>query len=276
MALARNLRVIPIDTPYDDAGSPSVPRNPNEVVVYTGSIDDPATDTALSGLLAERVGEGRHAPVLRVHRPGRILAFGRADRNAPGYPEAVAEARSAGFTPVERLAGGRAAVFHESTLAVSFAVPADEPKLGIRERFEAVAGGTVNALRSLGADAAIGELPGEYCPGAYSVHLDGRLKVAGFGQRLVKGAAHTGGVVVVGRSDLVRTALVPVYRALGLHWDPRTAGALDDRVAVDLDTVEAALISEFTRESSPQPADLPSELVAEARERAKRHRPGTR
>jgi hypothetical protein len=51
----------------------------------------------------------------------------------------------------------------------------------------------------------------------------------GVGQRLVRHAAHIGGVVVVDQGFRVRDVLIPVYRALGLDWDPRTAGSLAER-----------------------------------------------
>ena len=46
-------------------------------------------------------------------------------RTAPraGFEAAVEAARAAGFEPVVRLAGGRAAVFHEGTLALAWATP---------------------------------------------------------------------------------------------------------------------------------------------------------
>ena len=37
----------------------------------------------------------------------------------------------------------------------------------------------------------------------------------GVGQRLVRGAAHVGGVVVVDQGDRIRDVLLPVYDALG-------------------------------------------------------------
>jgi octanoyl-[GcvH]:protein N-octanoyltransferase len=86
------------------------------------------------------------------------------------------------------------------------------------------------AFRSLGVDARVGEVPGEYCPGEFSVNARGATKLMGVGQRVVLRAAHVGGVVVVNGSARVRDVLIPVYRALGLAWDPSTAGSLEDEV----------------------------------------------
>jgi hypothetical protein len=52
----------------------------------------------------------------------------------------------------------------------------------------------------------------------------------GVGQRIIEGAAHVGGVIVVSGSDRVREVLVPVYRALGLEWNPDTVGSLEDDI----------------------------------------------
>lgn len=186
-------------------------------------------DVAISHSILSAVSGGEIGPMLRLHVPGALVAFGRADRVTPGYPAAVRAARAHGFEAVERLAGGRAAVFHEQTLAFSLAMPVAEPKSGIHERFEMVATLMATAFESLGVDARIGQLPGEYCPGQWSVNVGGRFKVMGVGQRLVRHAAHIGGVVVIDEGYRIRDVLIPVYRALGLDWDPRTAGSLADR-----------------------------------------------
>ncbi len=186
-------------------------------------------DVAVSHAVLSAVAGGELGPMVRLHVPGPVVAFGRSDRITRGYQAAVRAARAHGFAAVERLAGGRAAVFHESTIAFSLAVPDPEPRAGITARFEMISGLMVEAFESLGVDARIGELPGEYCPGKWSVNVGGKVKVMGVGQRLVRGAAHVGGVVIVDEGDRIKDVLIPVYRALGLDWDPRTAGSLADR-----------------------------------------------
>jgi octanoyl-[GcvH]:protein N-octanoyltransferase len=146
---------------------------------------------------------------------------------APGYAEAVDAARAAGFGSVTRLAGGRAAVFHEGTLELAHAVPDPDPRPGIHERFEAEASLIAEALQSLGVDARLGEVPGEYCPGRWSVNAGGRRKLAGIGQRVIHGGAHVGTVVVVEDAESIRRVLEPVYAALRLDWDPATVGAAE-------------------------------------------------
>jgi len=228
--------------------------------------EHPALDVAVSHATLAGVARGDIDGVFRIHVPGRILAFGRADRVQPGYPAAVRAARANGFAPVERLAGGRAAVFHEETLAFAWAMPEPEPRAGVRERFETMAGVMVEAFAHLGIDARIGELPGEYCPGEWSVNMAGRVKVMGLGQRLVRGAAHVGGVVVVDDGESIRDVLIPVYRALELDWDPRTCGALADRSpGLNKGKVIAAIIEAMSKRFELASWELPPSVVDEAR-----------
>lgn len=245
----------------------------NSLTLITESKQGPL-DVALSHAILSLVSEGELGPVLRLHVPGALVAFGRADRVTPGYLAAVRAAQAHGFAPVERLAGGRAAVFHESTIAFSLALPEPEPKTGIHERFEMISQLMVDAFEDLGVDARIGELPGEYCPGQWSVNVGGRVKVMGVGQRLVRRAAHIGGVVVVDEGERIRDVLIPVYRALGLDWDPRTAGALADRApGLTTDLVTTAILDQFHRRFPIVERPLPDGVVARANDLLVEHLP---
>ena len=211
------------------------------------TVGHPALDTAISRVLLERVDRGQLPATLRLSRPARIVAFSSRDARAPGYAAAVAAATASGFAPVVRLAGGRAAVFTEATIAFSWSVPTTQPASGITERFELLATCLAEAFAALGVDARVGEVVGEYCPGAYSVNVGGRRKIAGVGQRLLRSAAHTGGVVVVDRADLVNEVLVPVYAAMGVPFDPAATGALRDEVEVTFEQVRRAIAEAFAR-----------------------------
>lgn len=230
--------------------------------------EHPALDVAVSRATLESVADGSIGSVFRIHVPGPIVAFGGADRSHPGYPWAVRAAEAHGFGAVERLAGGRAAVFHESTLAFSWATPEIDPREAITKRFRLIAGVMVSAFESLGVDARIGQVPGEYCPGEWSVNVAGRAKVMGVGQRLIRGAAHVGGVVVVDQGRRVRDVLIPVYRALDLDWDPRTSGSLSDRApGLDNQKVTSAIIAALSQRLELAPGHLPESLVESARRR---------
>lgn len=228
----------------------------------------PALDTAVSRALLDAVAAGAQPETLRLYQPDDVLAFSGLDAGSPGFAAAVAAARAAGFAPALRLAGGRAAVFHTETLAFAWAIPNPELRGGIGERFDDAAAWIAAALRRLGVDARVGEVPGEYCPGAHSVNAGGRRKLMGVGQRVVRGAAHVGGVLVVRASERVRAVLEPVYRALELPFDPATAGAVDDDLpgVTRADVADALLAELRARGWSPEPA--PPGVFTELRARA--------
>lgn len=232
----------------------------------------PGLDTGISRAIVEAVGQGQLPETFRIHTTERIVAFGRQDRVTPDYTGAVSAARERGYLPVERLAGGRAAVFHEGTLAFSWAIPAADPRLDITARFTTISELLAGAFRDLGADARVGELAGEYCPGAYSVNIGGRSKVMGVGQRLVRGAAHVGGVIVVDGGRRIAEVLGPVYARLGLSWDPRTAGDLCDHVPeVTFDTVTGAVLARLGTLDATRASALPDWILAAGRRLAPSH-----
>jgi octanoyl-[GcvH]:protein N-octanoyltransferase len=204
------------------------------------------------------VAAGELPPTVRIHRPGSEVAFGRQDVASPGYEAAAEAARAAGFAAVERLAGGRAAVFHHGTIAIARAYADPQPPKRTYARFEEMAEVIADALRELGADARVGEIPGEYCPGAYSVNARGKTKLAGIGQRMIRGGAHMGGVVVAADGREIARVLEPVYRALELDWDPATSGSVSDEIGREVDPgeVEEALIAQLGKRYELVDAEL--------------------
>jgi octanoyl-[GcvH]:protein N-octanoyltransferase len=219
--------------------------------------DRPAFGTAISEAILTRVAAGELDATMRLHRPGPELALSKQDAVSPGFQAAIAAGRAAGFQPVLRLAGGRAAAFHEGTLALARSTPATFPARTTQERFEQVSGALAQGLRALGVDARVGEIPGEYCPGAWSVNARGATKLVGIGQRLISGGAHVGAVIVVADSTRLRALLKAVYGALGLDWDPATVGSVEDEVGpVPLHEVEDALLAELGSEHDLVPAGL--------------------
>jgi lipoate-protein ligase A len=229
-------------------------------------------DTAVSRALLEEVAAGTHPEALRLHRPGDVVAFSVLDRVRPGFGDAVDAVRDAGFDAVLRLAGGRAAVFHPDTIAFAWCIPDADPRRGIQQRFDLTAQIFVTALRTLGVDARVGEVEGEYCPGAHSVNARGKTKLMGVGQRIVRGSAHVGGVLVLAGAARVREALVPAYRAMGFDWRPDTVGAVDEEVAgLAREEVEAALRDAFTQHVRLEPARLPASILEAASVRESDH-----
>ena len=234
--------------------------------------DDPALDTAVSRALMLRVAAGELPETLRIARPGSIVAFGKRDVVSAGYPAAVRAARERSFEAIERLAGGRAAVFHPDTISFAHAVPDPDPRIRITERFVATAGLVAAALARFGIDARVGEVAGEYCPGEHSVNAGGARKLMGVGQRVVAGGVHIGGVIVVDGADRVRDVLVPVYDALGLDWRPETTGSVaEEAPGASWDDVVDAVLGEYGRRYELEPVALDVETLELARRLAPEH-----
>jgi octanoyl-[GcvH]:protein N-octanoyltransferase len=240
--------------------------------------DQPELSTAISRTILSRVAAGELPPTVRIHRPGNEVAFGRQDLASPGYEAAAQAARDGGFAAVERLAGGRAAVFHRGTIAIARAYADPQPPKRTYARFEEMADLIADALRGLGVDARVGEVPGEYCPGAYSVNARGATKLAGIGQRMIRGGAHMGGVVVASGGRDIAEVLLPVYRALELEFDPATSGSVADELGRDVDPgeLEEAVIAELAKHYELVPAELDEVTVSRATEALERPSPSPR
>jgi octanoyl-[GcvH]:protein N-octanoyltransferase len=236
------------------------------------SFPDPAPlDIAVSHALLQRVARGQLGPVIRLYRPGPTLAFGRLDALRPGFAQAGAAAREHGLQPIVRLAGGHAAAYDELSLIYEEITPELDVAAGLHERFRECAALLAGALDALGLDARVGEIPGEYCAGAYTVSAAGRVKLVGIAQRAVSGAALVTAFILVGGGARLRSALVDVYRALELDWDPTTAGALDDVLpGASIADVEQAILGRQGPDVAVGAIDEPT--LALARELEARHR----
>jgi len=224
----------------------------------------PGLDTTLARALLRSVSAGQLGETFRIFSPGRVMAFGKRDAIEPGFLKAAAAAADRGYVPLVRLAGGRAAVFHEGTLAFGWTTPIEDPRSGIQGRFELLGALMVRAFARLGVEAAIGEIPGEYCPGRYSVHHGAHRKVMGVGQRLAQKAAHVGGVIVVDGAAAINDVLGPVYGALEVEFDPTATGALSEvRPDVTVTAVVDAIVAELQAIAEVTVTTLSSAIVQE-------------
>lgn len=176
--------------------------------------------------------------ILRFRRPRPTAAFSPQDTTHPDYERIKQQARSNGFEPVERGTGGRLTMFDEHALAITLIWPHAEPHEHTMRRYEIFSGVIVSALMKLGIDARIGELPGEYCPGKFSINACGRVKLVGIAQRMNRRCVQMGAIIAVERSETACAALVDAYSAMGMPFDPGTYGAVTDLVpALSYDTV---------------------------------------
>lgn len=207
-----------------------------------------------------------------------MVAFGRRDTLLPGFAEAADVARGAGFVPVVRAPGGRAVAYTDAALVLDHVVPDPVVPLGLETRFRAFGEMYAAALRDLGVDARVGEVPGEYCPGAHSVNARGVVKLVGTAQRVVRGAWLFSAVVVVDDASVIRPLLTEVYARLGQPFDAGSVGAVRNEARsldvgrVDVERVEAALLAAYRRTEVLEPVELDSETLALAEALAADHR----
>jgi octanoyl-[GcvH]:protein N-octanoyltransferase len=243
-------------------------------LVRAGFPDDPALDVAVGHALLEGAARGAVGPTLRVYRPGPTCAFGRLDTLAPGFSAAVAAARAHGFAPALRQPGGHAAAYDAGALCLDHVRPEAEAIPQLQARFEAAGELFAAALRAVGVDARVGEIPGEYCPGQWTVSARGAVKLVGTAQRLVRGGSLLGAVVLVRGGARVRAVLEDVNAALGLEWDPATVGAAEDEVpGLTVDAVERAVLDAYSAAFGPFEAGaLDEAAVSRAHELARRSR----
>jgi lipoate-protein ligase A len=196
--------------------------------------------------LLNEVARGDRPPTVRILVPEPTLAFGRLDALRPGFRPAAQAAARHGFEPVLRAPGGHAAGYHEGCLLVEETFPDAHAIEGIQDRFRARGRLFAEALRSLGVDARVGEVPGEYCPGPFSVNARGRVKLVGTAQRVVRGGRLFAAVITIEGTERLRDALTEVYRHLGIPMDPGTVGGASGEAAgAGLDAVRQAVTDAY-------------------------------
>ncbi|RRO20357.1 lipoate--protein ligase family protein [Saccharopolyspora rhizosphaerae] len=235
---------------------------------------DQAWEVATAHAMLRRISAGESGPVLRVYRPeARVVAFGRRDSLLPGFPEAVAVARDAGFTPVLRAPGGRAVAYTENSLVVDHAGPDPGRLAGLEERFVGYAELWSDVLAAHGVAALVGAVPGEYCPGAHSVNARGRVKLVGTAQRMVRGAWLFSAVAILDDAAVLRPVLTEVYRALELPFDEDSVGSIaEEAPGRSLEGFEEALVAAYDARSGLTPSALPEELLTRAKGLVEDHR----
>jgi octanoyl-[GcvH]:protein N-octanoyltransferase len=192
--------------------------------------------------------------LIRIYRPRPTVAMTARERHLPGFADACAASRDRGFTPVVRLTGGRAVAYDETSLVVEIydsEIPG-ERKPDHREVFATIGEAFASALVTTGIDARVGAVPGEYCPGDFSVNARGRVKLVGTAQRVTRGARLVGASLALGQTDRLRDVLTEVNGHLDLDWDPATlAGAGTESgtfsEAAFLDALIAVLAPEGTQ-----------------------------
>lgn len=185
---------------------------------------------------------------VRIVRPGRVIAFSRRDERASCFGPARRAAGAAGFLAAVRPVGGTFAPMHGGSLVVDefgWSEPGEWPQ----DRFDRHATLLRDVFRSYGIDARLGEVPGEYCPGAHSVNRGGLVKLSGTAQRVARGAWLVSSIVQVESTEPLRAVTERVAAALGTAVDPDVTGALSDTVVGLAPAEVAARIARRFRES---------------------------
>lgn len=206
--------------------------------------DDPALEMAATHALLRLASRGEIESALRVFTPTSMVAFGRRDTNRPGFPRAAQACRDAGFEPVVRASGGRAVACTPAALIVDHVQRDPESLGGMDARFEDYGAMLAGVLIDLGVDARVGEVPGEFCPGAHSVNARGEVKLIGTAQRMVRDAWLFSSVIILDDAPLLRPLLEQVYDAIEVPLDPASVGSIADEGARVAD-VEAAVVAAY-------------------------------
>jgi len=236
--------------------------------------EDPALELAFAHAMVRRAGRGEIDELLRVYRPARpMTVLGRRDVRLPGIRSALTAARAAGFQPAVRATGGRAVAYTEGAVVVDHVRRERLATATQEERFLRIGASLVDVLRSLGVDARLGAVPGEYCPGAHSVNARGTVKLVGTAQRVVRDAWLFSSLVIVHDAGLLRPVLATVYEALGLPFDGASVGAVGEEAAgIGADDVERGVLAAFGRGAQPRPTASDTATLALARELLPQHR----
>ena len=189
---------------------------------------EPGLDIALSRALLEQTSLKKYPIILRAYKGTEQIAFGPSDARNIGYSSAVSFVKKKKFSAVNRLTGGHAVTFHSGTLIFGWMFHDLQARSKMHYYFDYVSKFFRSVIIDFGLNCFIGEIEGEYCSGQYSLNLDHKIKIAGIAQRIVNNAVYIGGFIAVENSNLIKEMLIPIYKELGIKWQPQTAGALND------------------------------------------------
>ncbi|MEU4392565.1 lipoate--protein ligase [Kribbella sp. NPDC023855] len=230
------------------------------VQVFSGPVGEPAMELAVANALVRRASAGELTEAVRLYRPAEpVLVFGRRDTRHRGFEAAVRAGREAGFVPLVRAVGGRPVAYTSEALVIDHVRHDPRAAEEQERRFKAFGQVIADELHSLGIDARVGEVPGEYCPGAQSINARGAVKLVGTGQRVVREAWLFSSLTVIGDDERIRSLLTEVYAHLELPFDPATVGSLStERPDLTASAVEAHFHTAYAAGIPPSPLDQPT------------------
>lgn len=230
------------------------------MTLFSGPVGDAAMELAVANALVRRASSGEVTDAIRIYRPAEpVLVFGRRDTRHPGFAAAVQAGRDAGFQPLVRAVGGRPVAYTSEAVVVDHVRNDHRATEDHQLRFATFGTQYAEALQALGIDARVGEVPGEYCPGAQSINARGAVKLVGTAQRVVQHAWLFSTLTVTGDDDRIRSLLTQVYAHLDLPLDPATVGSVStEHPDLTADAVEQHFHSVFAPGTTPSPLDRPT------------------
>lgn len=223
---------------------PPSPRTP-ALVIRQEERADAAADLNRSVDLLRAVATGAISEprVVRVYTPAPTVALSRRESRMPGFETARRAALERGFAPAVRPTGGRAVAYDESCIVFDVIAREHDGAIDQARFFREIGEALAAEMRGLGVDARVGDVPGEYCPGEFSINARGAVKLIGTSQRAMRGARLLSGMLPLAGVDRFADVLVAVNAALELEWDPATFGSLAAEAGgIPRKTAEDALI----------------------------------
>jgi len=184
--------------------------------------------------------------LVRIYRPAPTVAFSGLERRLPNFQNAVSEAVAYGFEPVVRPAGGRMVALDQDWIVVDVITPEIYQSVKHVDVYQEFGTTFVRMLQQLGVDAAIGEVPGEYCPGEYSINSRGQVKMVGTAQRVRRGARLFSACIPFSISLSVEFMFQAINSTLNLDWKAQTLVGLNQEAPGSTITdLENALLENF-------------------------------
>jgi octanoyl-[GcvH]:protein N-octanoyltransferase len=191
-----------------------------------------ALEMAFAYALVRQANAEEFDEVLRLYQPlAPAVVFSRRDTKTPRFAQAVAVAQRSGFQVAVRSAGGGAVAYTTEALVIDHVRHEPQALTGQQTRFERFAALYAGTLRGLGIPAVIGAVPGEYCPGAYSVNVRGCKKVVGTAQRVLQNAWLFSALIVLGDESRLQAVLQEVYDLLDQPFDECSVGSVGAEAA---------------------------------------------
>jgi octanoyl-[GcvH]:protein N-octanoyltransferase len=236
------------------------------IVVGNAGVDRAVAQLALPALML-RSADLPFNELVHLYVPSQpTVAFSARDVRSSAFEQAVRVAQSHGFAPVVRSPGGRMVAYDEGAVIIDHVDLTAGLGAARSATFGANARAHANVLTTLGVTGVqVGEIQGEYCPGEFSLNIDGAAKIAGSAQRIAGRGVLFSTVLQVDLSDAVRNVIDRVSAVLEYELQLATVRGLRDFVpSLSPNAVARAFAADYRRRLAFEDGPLPAELVLRA------------